>query len=288
MQKPSFGVFDPFIYALQTLLRKFYVTVPFLIVYTILTIAILFMLALLFDFLCNFTTIGSSCATFILLSISFFIALFFMSSIRLIYIYVSLKWYDSGVCTWRQVCSHFNQIASPLFFTTLYIPLIFIVSYILSLRYMPYLSITILLPTTIIAINIILSLYILRHIYSIFIIHHTIDKQYNTKTARTESKKLINSYASSIITSYAIIDIILLSLYIVVIIGITILSKDYVACSCHDADPTIATEILQMFVTGLYLAIQFIVQALATTYMYRSLVPVLPENTESIHAEVPL
>jgi|GEM_PF-6469356 len=288
MQKPSFGIFDPFIYALKTLLSKFYVTVPFLMVYTILILAIIFMLALLLSSPYSFTLIGSSCAAFLLLLLSYLIALFIMSTIRLIYIYVSLKWYDSGVCTWRQICSHFNQIPSSLFLTALYLSLIFIIPYSLLLSYMPFYLAQLLLPTIIVVINIILSLYITHHIYVIFIIHYAIDKQYNAKTVWGESKKLINGdNKSKIVTSYAIIDIILLSLYIVAIIGVTIVAKNYHTYFCC-YNNSIMIILLQGLVTGLYLATHFIIQALATTYMYRSLVPVLPENTESIHAEVPL
>ncbi len=272
MQKLSFNLFDPFIYALQTFFTKFYITIPFLALYFVVTAIMSQVFINFFDFF-HFRPFTSS---FLFDTLIVLALLFIMSSICLLYIYISLKWYDSKICTFRQICSHFNKIPTSLFLLILS-PLLIILSLYLSFLVVvsnwPYSLIISLLAITI-CTHSALFLYLMDRV--ILSTHYGIDKQHTAKEAWQKSRKFLDSYKWNIIASCIVIDFILLvSFFIFKILWPT-------------NERTLLVYIPALQLTCLFVALHFTIQTLAITYIYRSLIPVLPENVESIHAEVPL
>ncbi len=282
MQKSSFNLFDPFIYALQTFFTKFYITIPFLALYFVVTTIICQVFINFFNFFC----LRPFTSSFLLDALIVLALLFIISSICLLYIYTSLKWYDSKICTFRQLCSHFNKIPTSLFLFIL-VPLVIVFSLYLTFLIIaskfltlvnttssrPFIIIFLLLIITL-GVHIALFLYFMDRI--ILSTHYGIDKQHTAKEAWQKSRKFLDSYKWNIIASCIVIDFILLvSFFIFKTLWPT-------------NERTLLVYIPALQLTCLFVALHFTIQTLATTYIYRSLIPVLPENVESIHAEVPL
>src|SRR5436190_4734085 len=210
MQKPSFTLFEPLSYALKTALKKFYVTVPFLILYFVLAATMIQSLWNIVDYFLNFpekTLIDS--LKFIFMPPIF---LLIISLICLFYICASLKWYDPEACTLKQLCSRLIKIPASLFLFILS-PLLIILLLHATLQISALFGITVMPLTIITGIYILLFLHLTDQI--ILSTHCAIDKQLPAKEAWLESKKLLANHESSILLSHAIIDFILLVLFFI-------------------------------------------------------------------------